>query len=313
MSKYFDDKELFVGPKVEQYGSHVVVTDVQRDTRTKYLNVDTLFRDDYNSSTLIDYNITFPDTLTNVKSICVTDMEVPIGYYIISENLQNNVFKITKNTSSQQNITMNNLITIPDGDYTRTNATDFGLDLIQTINDLLANANITDVSYDIVDNKSVFINNSTQDDYTLEFAVDSTGNFNKNLFRSRLGYILGFRTPTLELPAKGAIQSTAFVNLLGSKYLFLVVEELNGQGNENSFVSYLPYSQINKNILARVSMDSVKFSFNTLHIKDFTSDKRTYSGPKDIKRINVKLLNEFGQIMDLNGHDVSFCLRIEHL
>ena len=32
MSQYFDDKDLFVGPKVEQYGSHVVVSGVQRDT-----------------------------------------------------------------------------------------------------------------------------------------------------------------------------------------------------------------------------------------------------------------------------------------
>lgn len=308
MSKYFDDKDLFVGPKVEQYGSHVVVTDVQRETKTKYLNVDTLFREDYNNGSLIDYNITFPDTITNVKSISVTDVEVPISYYIISENLQNNVFKITHTTAPQTSY----LITLPDGDYTRTNSTDFGRDLIDKINELLVAASITDVSYDIVNNKSVFTSTSTSS-YTFDFAVDSAGNFNKNLFKSRLGYIMGFRVPSVTLNASVSITSSVFVNLMGPKYLFLVLEELNGQGNENSFVSYLPYSQINKNILARVSMDGIKYSFNTMHIKDITSDKRTYSGPKDIKRINVKVLNEFGQIMDLNGHDVSFCLRIEHL
>lgn len=307
MSKYFDDKDLFVGPKVEQYGSHMVVTGVKKDTHIKYLNVDTIFRDDYNSSSLIDYNITFPECLTNIKSICVTDMEVPISYYIISNNLQNNVLKITNTLTNQST-----LIVLPDGDYTETNNTDFGRALIDKINELLVAASLTNISYDISYNKSLFTNSSLTTSYTIEFAVDSTGNFNKNLFKSRLGYIIGFRQPSVTLSANSTLLSNVFVNLMGPKYLFLAVQELNGQGNENSFVSYLPYSQINPNILARLSMDGVKYSFNTMHIKDITSDTRKYSGKKDIQRINVKLLNEFGQIMDLNGHDVSFCLRIEH-
>lgn len=304
MSKYFDDKDLFVGPKVEQYGSHMVVTNVQKETKVKYLNVDTIFRDDYSTGSLIDYNISFPEILTNVKSISVTDMEVPITYYIISEVLQNNAFKIT---DALGNVT---IIVLPDGDYTKTNDTDFGRDLIIKMNELLTNAGLP-ITYDISDNASIF-ENSSATTYTFEFAVDSKGNFNKNLFKSRLGYILGFRVPTVILSGNTFIKTSVFVNLLGPKYLFLVVQELNGQGNENSFVSYLPYSQINTNILARLSMDGVKYSFKTMHIKDITSDTRKYNGKIDIKRINVKLMNEFGQIMDLNGHDVSFCMRIEH-
>ena len=308
MSEYFDDKDLFVGPKVEQYGSHVVVTGVQRDTRTKYLNVDTLFRDDYNEKTTIDYNISFPDTLTNVKSINVSDMEIPITYYIISENLQNNIFKITNDITG-----VSKLITLPDGDYKKsTDVVDYGIDISAKMNELLQAAGLN-ISFDISNNKSQFVNSNLLQTYTFEFAIDSTGNFNKNLFRSRLGYILGFRTPTVTLSNNSSLISTAFINLMGPRYLFLAVQELNGHGNENSFISYLPYSQINKNILARITMDGVKYGFETMHIKDITSDTRKYNGPKDIKRINVKLLNEFGQIMDLNGHDVSFCLRIEHL
>jgi hypothetical protein len=308
MSQYFDDKDLFVGPKVEQYGSHVVVTGVQRDTRTKYLNVDTLFRDDYNEQTTIDYNISFPDTLTNVKSITVSDMEIPITYYIISENLQNNIFKITNDVTG-----VSTLITLPDGDYKKsTDAGDYGIDISGKMNELLQAAGLN-ISFNISNNKSQFVNSNLLQTYTFEFAIDSTGIFNKNHFRSRLGYILGFRAPTFTLSNNSSLISNAFINLMGPRYLFLAVQELNGQGNENSFISYLPYSQINKNILARISMDGIKYGFNTMHIKDLTSDTRKYSGPKDIKRINVKILNEFGQIMDLNGHDISFCLRIEHL
>jgi len=42
------------------------------------------------------------------------------------------------------------------------------------------------------------------------------------------------------------------------------------------------------------------------------SDCRQYSSKIDIQRLNVQLINEFGQSVDLNGLDFSFCMEIEH-
>ena len=58
MSKYFDDKELFLGPKMDQYGSHMIISDVKKPIQTKYLYIDTKFRDDYSDDFKIDYNLT---------------------------------------------------------------------------------------------------------------------------------------------------------------------------------------------------------------------------------------------------------------
>jgi hypothetical protein len=33
MSKYFDNKDSFMGPKTTQYGSHMVMTNVVKETR----------------------------------------------------------------------------------------------------------------------------------------------------------------------------------------------------------------------------------------------------------------------------------------
>ena len=82
MSSYFDDKELFVGPQTHQYGSHMVTTDVKKPIQTKYINVDTRFRDDYNNNFTIDYNLTLDDRTNDVKSIYVTNLELPISFYI---------------------------------------------------------------------------------------------------------------------------------------------------------------------------------------------------------------------------------------
>ena len=61
MSSYFDQKELFVGPQVNQYGSHMIMTDVKKEKKTKYVNLDTRFRDEYNENFNINYNITLDE------------------------------------------------------------------------------------------------------------------------------------------------------------------------------------------------------------------------------------------------------------
>ena len=53
MSQYFDNKDLFMGPIVNQYGSHMLMTDVKKETKTKYINIDTKFREEYNENFLI--------------------------------------------------------------------------------------------------------------------------------------------------------------------------------------------------------------------------------------------------------------------
>ena len=64
MSSYLDSKDLFLGPKTNQYGSHMVMTNVMKELKTKFVNVDTRFRDEYNFKVTSDYNITLPERFT---------------------------------------------------------------------------------------------------------------------------------------------------------------------------------------------------------------------------------------------------------
>ena len=90
MSSYFDNKELFTGPKMNQYGSHMVMTNVTKAPKIKYVNIDTKFRDEYNSNITTDYTITLPERITDVRSISVTNVEVPNTFFNISDNIGNN-------------------------------------------------------------------------------------------------------------------------------------------------------------------------------------------------------------------------------
>ena len=49
MSKYFDSKNLtFMEPRVVENGNHMIMTNVHSETKTKYLNIDTRFQEEYN-------------------------------------------------------------------------------------------------------------------------------------------------------------------------------------------------------------------------------------------------------------------------
>ena len=89
------------------------------------------------------------------------------------------------------------------------------------------------------------------------------------------------------------------------------------KGNQNSFVSPLFSSFINKNVIARVTIDKHTYPYGSILPANksnglLTSDVRCYTGKVDLQKFNVSLLNEDGIPVDLNGLDFSFCLEVEH-
>ena len=289
-SSYFDNKELFTGPKTSQYGSHMVITNVAKETKVKYINVDTKFRDEYNANTTTNYNITLPQKVNEVKKMSVTNVELPMTFYNISENLGNNSMKITTGPSEL-------ILKIPDGQYTQAS-------LATAIN----TSTISTITFTI-DNKTQVTAPSGS---IIEFDIDSTGNFAKYNFKFRLGWLLGFRKQSYTFTSS-PLNSECLVDLSGPRYLYLVVDEFTGTGNQNSF---LPTTLINKNVLARIPISLQMYPFMSVYpfhrTNGLLSDVRSYTGKVDIQKLNVQLVNENGIIMDLNGADFSFCLRLEH-
>jgi hypothetical protein len=302
MSKYLDNNELFLEPKTTQYGSHMVMTNVMKPIKKKFINIDTRFRDEYNINSIVNYNITLPERITEVKSIRITNIEIPNSIYNISSSLGNNSFKVSKIDSN-----INTIIIIPDGNYNSNS-------LLNQIYIQLNNTFDGDILLTEVNNKCMFspINNS----YIIDFTIDQNGNFDKHIPRSKLGWILGFRDVTYNLIHGNNITSESFIDLNGPRYLYLALDEFT-KGNQHSFISPLPKSLINKNILARISIDSRTWGFGSIFPANKMSgnlltDARNYTGKADLQKFNIQLLNEFGNPVDLNGMDLSFSLEVEH-
>ena len=333
MSQYFDNKDSFLQPKVTQYGSHMVMTNVQKETKIKYWNIDTKFRDDYQeySKTVpTQYTVSLPEPITNVKSITVANAEIPLSFFNISASFGNNSMQIVGPTSTY-------VLIVRDGVYTSTS-------LKTEINYQLTQLSLnTTIFYDISGNGT----NSTQyscftvslsNTYTFNFAVKTdntcsavvnlpngtngitgiTASFDKYYVKSKLGWLLGFRNITYRVtgtPVKTQYSENA-IDLSNPRYLYLVVDEFTAS-NPNSFVSHLPTSLVNKNILAKITLHYQLYplgsgSFLPANHSNghLQSDCRTYTGKVDLQRLKIQLVNEYGSHINLNGSDFSFSLKI---
>ena len=298
MSAYFDNKdENFMEPKVNQYGRNMVMTNVTRESKRKYVNIDTRFRDEYNNTNIMSCNITLPERITNVKSVMVCNSEIPVSYYNVSTSLGNNYFSISGG--------VNKTVTLPDNQYTISTITD-------KINALVG----TDLSFNITDTSGSKFSTANNNTYVIHFDTDISGSFDKYNFKSKLGWLLGFRKQTYTINQTTPSISDANVNLSGPRYLYIVLDEFT-QNTQNSFISPQSGFLLNKNIIARITTNPAMYPFGTvIPANNFNghllTDRRTYAGTVDLKRLNIQLVNEIGLPMNLNGLDFSFCLEIVH-
>lgn len=78
--------------------------------------------------------------------------------------------------------------------------------------------------------------------------------------------------------------------------------------------SHTSIAPTSNNILALIPINSNSQESNIIEYGEGISlNKRKYFGPVDIEKINIKLLNEKGKLMNLNGVDWSFTIHLEQL
>ena len=315
MSKYFDSKELtFMTPEVKENGRHMVMTNVQTESKTKYVNIDTRFQEEYNMQHYADVTFKLPQQISNVKSIKVTNVEIPASFYPFSLRRKNTYFKIVNKTSSSTKI-----IKIDDRFYDKLNIISAITEqLIDLTNDIQVRiyTDIRDISYG--DTCKVEFKNNSSNSYIIYFNVDENGNLDKYNLKSKLGWCLGFREPMYELASTNSkIVSEGIINVNPFCYLYVSLDDFHSH-NPNSFIAPSVQSYMNSNILARVSLDPTTYSFGGLIVASqrcgkLLSDTRTYEGKNDIQKIRIQILDEFGVVVDLNKMDFSFALEILYM
>ena len=285
-----------------------IINPLKKRILTQNLNIDTRFRDNYYSSPATNYHLNLPLKISKVMTMQLSAFEMTTTFYNISKQYGNNFMTIK---ITYESVTESSVITIQSGNYTydtivsylNTILTNLGspYDKLVFVINIMNTSGSGQMIVGIKDSTDVNTIN-----YSLNFQADINGRDDNNTpLPLKLGWTLGFRNGMYVNNA--TYVSEGIVDLLGPRYIYLVVDDFNNNVN-NSFYSGFTSSILNNNILARISLNANFFNVLGQNNLSLITTPREYYGPVDIQKMQIQLLDEYGRILDINNMDYSFCL-----
>jgi hypothetical protein len=315
---------------------------INRKTITKLLTVDSRFRNNYDTSISTDYKVDLPYVINNVIEMKLSDVEFPTTYYPFTDSYENNYFwiKYTYNISEDLSINKYIYFIVESGNYYHQTMIsklsnsfidlgvplkfDFNLDYNNPGGIGVGDGKVTlridnDSSLNVVNITNIELNfkgskitedfpewNKTHivsDEEELKF-FSKTSNIP---YQQRMGWMLGYRKDYYSIGT--SYQSEGILDILGPKYLYLLVDDLNSSSNVN-FFSSSEKSLLDGNIIARISLKGYAFSIQAQGDFGIYTEPRYYYGPVNIHKLEVKVIDEYGRLVNLNGIDFSFTLNM---
>ena len=359
-----------------------------KNTTQRLIVLDSFFRQESSAASIsTDYTLDLSDHLTDVLSLRLWSIEVPLTYYVIDVNYGNTCFWVSDGTD-------NIPISIPSGNYTPTS-------LVTALNDAFAAAGFTftspvlPVSYNSSNYKITMqlnggtygspvaftINPTTTKliffDPTITLQCETTCVQNGLYLNQTLGWLMGFHNSTGMIPVEAAGNTgDSVLDLNGPRYFILALDDYNQNHLNNGLVSITEPSKVVKlpsyyspdqpyvcepsqfgqvaqltqssprtltqsqiytineilknnvnNMELRAKAPTTTDVFAIIPIKqasvggtlyvDFSGqlqdNRRTYFGPVDIDRMRIRLLNDKGRVVNLNGADWAITIISENL
>jgi len=228
-----------------------------KNTINRFINLDSQFRQYTNGADSLstDYTCDLSDTLKNTLSISLYSYQIPFSWYAIDTAYGNTCFWIV-------DVSSNNAIpiSVPPGNYSQTgfqtqlttSFTDAGFTFTDSPVQYNPNSGIITLflfgghfdgtasgltSFTISDETSIVFYDFTG---VLQCNVSCVSN-NNHYFNNTLGWIMGYKLPYLTVDPSGNTASSV-LDLNGTKYLILVVDDYNQNHVNNSLVSISQYS-----------------------------------------------------------------------
>lgn len=275
------------------------------------INIDTRFRENYYATQASNFHLDLPIRLTQVVSLQLSALELPSTFYAVSKVFGNNFFVISLLDASIEPL----IVTVPDGNYTYLTLQDY-------INTFLSTAptGYTDIQF-LADvntpggtgsggtGKMIAGSTTGLVEFVVNFQTDRYGNEDKQTpLPLKLGWLMGFRSGYYENNA--TYVSEGLIDMLGPRYIYLVVDDFNNNVSDGFYGAFTS-SLLNKNILARITLQGSVFNIITQNNLNLVTNARQYFGPVDIQKMQIQLLDEYGRILDLNNMDYSFCLSFQ--
>ena len=313
------------------------------DLRRRVINIDSRFRTILMNPTT-DFTFSFANTYKNVIRARVASIEIPNVFYNFSTTLSNTYFKIF--TKDYNGIKRGAVITIPDGKYNVCELikavnlslynqlfVPFGIYI--TIQNFPIQFN-SFITYFGSFNKSgggggggswppaasslspeVFAATlkagglylgypiKAAVPFDLDFCIEK---FQNRIYDFGLGYNLGFRGKKYHVDSSGGeygsigITSESCIDVYGTPYYFLAVDDFSSveqKTNENNF-------QCLAKIIVREQKGEIIYDDGC----NLLSNEVTFPSPIDIRQVRVRLLDSYGNLINLNDMNFSFSLEV---
>jgi hypothetical protein len=314
------DKTKSLQP-IETYPTNISrsnLNNLKRKTILQTIVLNTLFREDYFETTSTDFSIVLPYYFKNVLSLKLSSLQLPNVIYCISKSNGNNNFYIEEETTG-----ISGTITFPDGNYIDINV--FCTLLQSEINTQLGISPDRFIVTCDPNSGKITISNNTYD-FILIFNTPipsvpgkyfhykpSNGQREQNCvdleqIYKQFGWIIGFRSSSYS--GSNSYTTQGVYNGAYPNYIYFVLNDFNNSQAQNVFGMYSK-SIIGDNILGMIPITSQSFYVNFTNGNDFIERKREYFGPVRIQRLKIQLLNQYGDVINLNNMDYSFSLELE--
>ena len=310
-----------------------IINPLKKRIMKQIVTIDTRFRDYYDTTSATNFHITLPFRLTNVVLMELASFEYTCSFYAISAHLGNNVVTIRKTISGVEESIV---IVVPDGNYvtgdlmsylnnyTATYKNDQGvsnfkdiffyLDNITTSGSNTGSAKIVITSYPITTTPPFVFplvppTSPVPSVFIVDWKTDDKGNhIAEKKMNQTLGWLFGYRNPKGINKKSSSYISEALVDMTGTKYMYLVVNDFNSNTNVN-FYGAFRNSIVNVNTFAKLSINTTSFSLdNQNKLQEIYAQPREYFGPVVIQKLQIQLLDEYGRVIDMNRMDYSFSL-----
>lgn len=282
---------------------------IKRITQLLNLNINSCFRHNYFQNSPTDFLYNFPIEIKNVLSMRLVSIELPNSWYLFSSIKKNNVFYIILNECGKTE-TEQYKIEIPDGNYNFESLENYLNNTYFCDSDI--NYPLKNIKFSINRHslKSMFcIINDDCDDKHYNYAIKFTLDINQNVINTS-GWILGFRYSNY-LNIHTLISEGLF-DAGGDRYIYLSLNDFQYNNNTSNIVCF-DNSILSEDVIAKIPMVNGKLSLVINDNNNNLAKIRRYNGPVNLSKIQIKILDHFGNIIDLNNMDFSMTIELQIL
>ena len=296
------------------------------DTISRAICIDTRFRANYFDTISTDVMVDLPLRLERVTKMSLTEIEGPLSHHSISALQKNNTFTIETPPGGTKEIAV-----IPDGNYiafTTSGANSISVAINAAMKTSCPTAWNNGIRYqaDVVSGRSIFA-------YDLSYTVppvDFNIYFNHDMFgdvdlsfpsQLTLGWSLGYRNaiyksaPVSPSPIPTPVISEGVIYLDGPYYAYILVNDYQNNAGQYWTAAFNDSVQ-EKDIIARINLANssgqAAYQSGALGANTTTlNNTRVYFGPVTIEKLHIKIIDEFGRLLDLNNMDWNMVFTFE--